>query len=435
LVFVFGSVEMKRIFLFGIALMTMVACDLRADEKNALDDLTTKAIAGDAGAQMTLAMDYRDGRVVRRDYSQAMRWAHMAADQGNASAMDFLGYSYLRGVGVHTNTKIAFGYFHAASRESAQGSFNLGQCYFGAQGIDQDIPKALDAWRHAAEMGHGYAAAEAAMVYLSGEGVTPDQAEALRLATRAAELGDPSGMVVLGEMQFQAGKIDEAKAHWLKASLTKPVGETGQPTQPSAYMSAQEGADLLKLLEYRERKSEPGKFAYVDGPHVHQGYNNCGATAATMLARFQGSKLGAWDFKRLCPSPVGTGTDWGDLMAAAQKIGLHWRLEKFSPDDAGFRQAEAFLRNELDSGRPVVIDFKFVGPEYPGGEAGHTLDVAGYLAAENLYILRNPAIASPGLELITAGDLEKYWKSDHYGALGHRILVRPAIVIDSPKAG
>ena len=65
----------------------------------------------------------------------------------------------------------------------------------------------------------------------------------------------------------------------------------------------------------------------------------------------------------------------------------------FTPDDAGFKQGTDFLNSELDAGRPVVIDFKFIGPEYPGGEAGHTLVVAGYIAAENLYILRNPAIA------------------------------------------
>ena len=45
---------------------------------------------------------------------------------------------------------------------SARAAFNLGQCYFGAQGIDQDIPKALAAWKKAAEMGDGRAAANAA---------------------------------------------------------------------------------------------------------------------------------------------------------------------------------------------------------------------------------------------------------------------------------
>ncbi|HET6249108.1 MAG TPA: hypothetical protein VFE47_15540 [Tepidisphaeraceae bacterium] len=418
-----------KCFSLPFMIAMVFATSLHAAEKSSIDELTTRAQAGDSHAQLDLAVRYRDGKGVDRDYPQAMHWAHLAADQGDAAAMDFLGYAFLTGTGAKRNPAIAFGYFNAAAGRSAQGAFNLGQCYFGAQGIAQDIPKALAAWKHAADMGHGRAAAEAAMVYLSGEGVPADLPEARRLAQRSAELNNAAGLVVLGEIQFEAGELDAARANWTKASAMKPVAATGQPVQSDDNMSAQEGADLLKLIEYRQQKSKPGVFAFVDGPHVHQGYNNCGATASTMLARFQGSKIGAWDFKRLCPSPLGTGTDWGDLIAAAGKIGLHWKLVTFPPDDPGFDKATAFLRSQLDAGRPVVIDFKFIGPQYPGGEAGHTLDVAGYIADENLYILRNPAIASPGLELIAADDLKRYWRSDHYGSLSHGILSRPAIVI------
>ena len=119
------------------------------------------------------------------------------------------------------------------------------------------------------------------------------------------------------------------------------------------------------------------------------------------------------------------------MIAAAEKIGLHWKLVTFPPDDAGFEQGTKFVRAELDAGRPVVIDFRFTGPQFPGGAAGHTLDLVGYIAAKRLYILRNPAIASPGLELITAADLSRFWKSDSYGAIAHGKLSRPAIVIDS----
>jgi hypothetical protein len=212
----------------------------------------------------------------------------------------------------------------------------------------------------------------------------------------------------------------------------KPTGRTGHPVQPSDNMAAQQGADLLKLIFYRRRKPEPGKSALVPMPHIHQGWNNCGATSCAMLARWQGKKLGGWDFKRLCPSPLGTGTDWGDLLKASTKIGLHWKLVTFTPDDAGFDKATAFVRGELDAGRPAVIDFKFTGPEYPNGEAGHTLAIVGYLAEGNLYVLCNPAIASPGLQLITADDLKHFWRSDHYGELSRGVLSRPAIVVDKP---
>ena len=403
---------------------------LSADDQAGLETLRTQAAGGDVKAQFDLAHRYRDGKGVPKDDAEAMKWAHRAADSGSADAMDFVGSAYLRGSVVKRNPEIAIAYFKAAADQSAAAAFNLGQCYFGAQGTEQDIPKALEYWKKAADRGHGRAASCAAMAFLSGEGIAPDAAQARRLAERAAELNDPSGLVVLGEMQFQAGELDAAKTNWTKASKLQPTGPTGHPAQPSASASAQQGADLLKLIEYRQRKGEPGQFAFVQMPHIHQGYNNCGSTACATFASFQGHTIGGWDFKKLCPSPLGTGTDWGHLLDASKKIGQKWKLITFTPDDVGFDKATAFLKSELDAGRPVVVDFKYIGPQYPGGNAGHTLSVCGYLAEENLYILCNPAVATPGLQLITADDLKNFWRSDHYGALSKGVLSRPAFVIE-----
>ena len=415
-----------------LAATLMTARILTAADTPDLNALSAQAEGGDAAAQVSLAIRFRDGKGVTKDEALALQWAHRAADAGNAEAMDFVGFAYLRGAVVERQPAIAFGYFKAAAEKSAQAAFNLGQCYFGAQGTEQDIPKALDWWKKAAARGHGRAASTAAMALLSGEGVAPDAAEARRLAERAAELNDPSGLVVLGEMQFQAGELDAAKANWTKASKLQPTGLTGHPAQPSGNASAQQGADLLHLIEYRQRKGEPGKFAFVQMPHIHQGYNNCGSTACATFARFQGSKIGGWDFKRLCPSPLGTGTDWGHLLDASKTLGQRWKLITFTPDDEGFDKATSFLKSELDAGRPVVVDFKYIGPQYPGGNAGHTLSVCGYLAAENHYILCNPAVATPGLQLITAADLKDFWRSDHYGALSKGVLSRPAFSIETP---
>ena len=424
---------MKPNHLLSILLLALLLSltTLPANAQADLDALRRQAASGDVKAQRTLAVRYRDGTGVTKDDAEALHCAHRAADGGDAEAMDFVGFAYLRGSVIKRNPTVAFGYFKAAAAHSPQAAFNLGQCYFGAQGTAQDIPLALEYWKKAAAGGHGRAAASAAMVYLSGEGVASDAAQARRLAERAAELNDPSGLVVLGEMQFQAGELNAAKANWTKASKLKPTTPTGHPAQPSANASAQQGADLLKLIEYRQRKGEPGKFAFVKMPHIHQGYNNCGSTACATFARFQGSTIGGWDFKRLCPSPLGTGTDWGHLLDASAKIGQQWKLITFTPDDEGFDKATAFLKSELDAGRPVVVDFKYIGPQYPGGSAGHTLSVCGYLAEENLYILCNPAVATPGIQLITAEDLKDFWRSDHYGAISKGVLSRPAFVIKS----
>jgi tetratricopeptide (TPR) repeat protein len=397
-----------------------------------MNTLRQKAENGDPHAQFDLAVKLRDGKGASKSDSEALRWAHQSADLGNADAMDFIGLAYLRGAVVERNTEIAFGYFKAAAHESVQAAFNLGQCYYGAQGTEQDCAKGLEWWEKAAAKGHGRAAAAAAMAFHAGEGVPRDPSKARSLAERAADLGNAGGLVFLGELQFQAGDVEAAKESWTKASKLQPTAATGHPAQPSDNASAQQGADLLKLIEYRQRKGEPGKFAFVQMPHILQGYNNCGSTACATFARFQGAKLGGWDFKKLCPSPLGTGTDWWHLLDASKKIGQQWKLVTYTPDDDGFDQATAMLKSELDAGRPVVVDFKYIGPQYAGGFAGHTLSVCGYIAKDDLYILCNPAVATPGIQLITAADLKDFWRSNYYGAQAKGVLSRPAFVIVTP---
>lgn len=409
--------------------MIMTITTVSADE---LADLQSQAASGDAKSQIALAIRLRDGKGITKNDAEAMQWAHKAADAGSADAMDFVGFAYLRGAVVKRRPEIAIAYFKAATDESAQAAFNLGQCYYGAQGTEQDCAKALVWWEKAAEMGHGRAAAAAAMAFHAGEGLPRDAVKARKLAERAAELGNASGLVFLGELQFQAGDLDAAKANWEKASKLMPTTATGHPAQPSDNASAQQAADLLKLIGYRQRKSVPGKFAFVQMPHILQGYNNCGSTACAIFARFHGSKIGGWDFKKLCPSPLGTGTDWWHLLDASKKIGQQWKLITFTPDGGGFTKATDMLKSELDAGRPVVVDFKYIGPQFPNGSAGHTLNVCGYIAKDDLYILCNPAVATPGLQLITAADLKNFWRSDHYGAQAKGVLSRPAFVIVTP---
>jgi hypothetical protein len=142
-----------------------------------------------------------------------------------------------------------------------------------------------------------------------------------------------------------------------------------------------------------------------------------------MLTKFQGDKATQYDIKRLCPEePPGTGTDWADLVAAAGKLGHKWKLVTFKNDDDGFAKATAMLRAELDAGRPVGIDFT-----YPGG-AGHTLTVAGYNLADDVYVLRDPAHGSPGIRIMPAKELAHFWNSRHYSRVATE-RCRPAIVL------
>jgi TPR repeat protein len=84
--------------LLATFLMSMTA--LSADE---ITELQSRAKVGDAKAQIDLAIRLRDGKGMTKDDAEAMQWAHKAADAGNADALDFVGFAYLRGAVVKRN--------------------------------------------------------------------------------------------------------------------------------------------------------------------------------------------------------------------------------------------------------------------------------------------------------------------------------------------
>jgi hypothetical protein len=373
--------------------------------------LIEQARRGKVEAQITLALKYRDGDGVARDYKEALRWSRHAADQGNAFALDNTGWHYYAGLGVPQDFDIALGYFKAGAKGGAPwGMHNLGQCYFGGQGVEQDYHQAKLWWQKAAAKGNGAAALRLAMLHASGDGARKDATQALHWCDKAVELKETHALVLLGELRFLKGEVSAARQAWKQAVAQK---------------SAQAG-DLLRLVEWRQRKAEPGKFALVELVHVHQGFNNCGSATVSMAARFAGARQTQYDIKRLCPaSPIGTGTDWSDLLAAARGLGLPWRLVTFSNDNDGFNRGTAMLREQLDAGRPVIIDFTL--RDGKGGHAGHTLLVSGYILKDNLFVLRDPAHFSPGVRLLSAKELERLWWSGSYSRIA-KGKVRPAIV-------
>ena len=89
----------------------MSTSSLFADDPSDFHTTRGRAESGDAAAQAALAVRLRDGKGVEKDDAAAMQWAHRAADAGNADAMDFVGFAYLRGAVVKRNPVIAFGYF------------------------------------------------------------------------------------------------------------------------------------------------------------------------------------------------------------------------------------------------------------------------------------------------------------------------------------
>ncbi|MGI9241834.1 MAG: C39 family peptidase [Verrucomicrobiales bacterium] len=380
------------------------------------EELARAAEDGDPEAELALGMRYRDGEGVARDYQIAIKWYRRCADRGNADGMDNVGFMHLRGWGVPENFDVAAAYFKSAARMNhSQALFNLGNCYFSGQGVERDYPQAIGAWERAAAGGHRHSIWRLATLLAAGEGIGKDRARAKQLCESIAGRGDVNGMLLLGELCSVQGEQDQAKEWWSRAAEAGSI----------------QAKALLKLGDWRHEDSRAGQLGYVELDHLYQGWNNCGATSVAMLARHSGADVTPYDLKRLCPrSPIGTGTDWADLVAAGDELDQRWEMIAFADDDAGFASGVAVIRQHLDANRPVVIDFT-VTRELDGRTEhfGHTLLVVGYNADLDQFVLKNPNQPPPGIQLMSGEQLKSNWGSRGYSRLAKGQRARPLIVL------
>ncbi len=83
-------------------------------------DLRKKAAAGDAEAQTKLGVRYANGRGVRKNYKEAVKWYRKAAEQGNAEAQNNLGLMYRKGRGVPKDYVAAYAW-HSVDKSNFMG--------------------------------------------------------------------------------------------------------------------------------------------------------------------------------------------------------------------------------------------------------------------------------------------------------------------------
>jgi TPR repeat protein len=85
----------------------------------------------------------KNGKGVLQDYSEAVRWYRLSAENGYASAQDNLGNMYNDGRGVLQDYSEALKWYRLAAEQGyASAQNNLGTMYDNGQGVLQDKVKA-----------------------------------------------------------------------------------------------------------------------------------------------------------------------------------------------------------------------------------------------------------------------------------------------------
>ena len=116
-----------------------------------IDELRTRAEAGDAEAQNDLGVIYDNGNVLPQNLVQAAAWYRKAAEQGDSRAQANLGFMYATGRGVPRNDVEAVAWYRkgAAQGHRVSKSF-LDRMYEGRRGVSEDDAEFIE-WLSAAE--------------------------------------------------------------------------------------------------------------------------------------------------------------------------------------------------------------------------------------------------------------------------------------------
>lgn len=187
-------------------------------------ELYKAASAGDADAQLDLAICYYEGNGIAQNYGQAAYWAEKAADQGNAWAQYDMGYFYEYGKGVEANPYKAYGWYKkAAEKGVAEAEYALACCYFNGDGVEPNDEEFFRWLKKAAIDGVSTAQVWLGMDYAYGRHTTKDDTLALYWIRKAAEQDNPSGLYWLGKC-YQRGTgitpdLDLADTYFERAAI------------------------------------------------------------------------------------------------------------------------------------------------------------------------------------------------------------------------
>lgn len=162
----------------------------RSDFAEAMRWYRKAADAGDVSAQQGIGFLYEKGKGAAQDYPEAMRWYRKAADQGDAVAQFSVGVMYEKGRGVAQDYSEAMRWYRkAADQGNALAQRNIGILYENGRTAPQDYVEAMRWYHKAADQGDALAQYCIGFLYWSGQGVPPDLNQARAWMQKAAAGG------------------------------------------------------------------------------------------------------------------------------------------------------------------------------------------------------------------------------------------------------
>ena len=122
-----------------------------------------------------MAVAYFNGRGVDLDHEEALRWARLAADQGNPRGQGLLAVAYFQGQGVELDYDEAARWAElAAEQDNGSAQVVLGTLYMNGYGVEQDFVAAY-AWLTIAASNDSVAGGQTMLEHLADRWMTAEQ--------------------------------------------------------------------------------------------------------------------------------------------------------------------------------------------------------------------------------------------------------------------
>jgi hypothetical protein len=178
-----------------------------------IDELKTKAQAGDAKAQTQLGWAYQKGTGVKADMKEAVNWFQKGAAQNAPEALDALGEMTQAGQGTKRDLDEAIRLYRlAADKGNVAAQYNLAYLYEQGLGVDKDQTQAAHWYQLAAEGGDPVAQYDLGQRYMLGVGVTTNLVEALKWLALASAQGQTDSARLLADLKSRAAAAEIAEA-------------------------------------------------------------------------------------------------------------------------------------------------------------------------------------------------------------------------------
>jgi len=194
-----------------------------------LDRLTKQAEAGNASAELAIALRYLDSSAGVHNPQAGMMWMARAAKQGNAVAQYGLGSLYQKGVGTKADVIQAMHWYEAAALQgNRKAMHDLAIAYAEGLGGVKSPSEAVRWFARAANLGYVDSQFNLAVLYERGDGVPQSLLDAFKWYAIAGAQGDAESKLRLDALRTQLS-ADNLAAAQRAADAFRPL-----PLDPAA---------------------------------------------------------------------------------------------------------------------------------------------------------------------------------------------------------